>query len=106
MAAEKLQELGYQIIERNFSSGKKEVDIIAKDGEWLVFVEVKSKVGTDTGRPEEMITPLKIKHIKKVASDYLLYTGTENIAVRFDVVAILYTEKLTSIDVYKDAFMW
>lgn len=106
LAAEKLEELGYKIIERNFSSGKKEVDIIARDGDWLVFVEVKSKVGTETGLPEEMITPLKIKNIKKVASDYLLYTESENVAVRFDVVAILYQDNLTTIDIFKDAFMW
>ncbi len=67
-----LLEKGFEIIEQNYSNDLGEIDIIALDNEWLVFVEVKLKIGDRFGLPEEMISKGKIWQIKRVAEMWLL----------------------------------
>jgi len=67
-----LLEKGFEIIEQNYSNDLGEIDIIALDNEWLVFVEVKLKIGDRFGLPEEMIPKGKIWQIKRVAEMWLL----------------------------------
>lgn len=67
-----LLEKGFEIIEQNYSIDMGEIDIIALDNNWLVFVEVKLKVGDRFGTPEEMISKGKIWQIKRVAEMWLL----------------------------------
>ncbi len=100
-AAAYLSENGYQVLEMNFRCRTGEIDIIAKDGEYLCFVEVKFRSGTDYGSPFEAVTYKKQQKIIRVAQYYMQVHGyTADTACRFDVVAV---EK-TKITLLKNAF--
>lgn len=88
LAAKALSEKGFEILERNFSNRFGEIDIIAKDKDVLVFVEVKAKTGIVYGRPEDMITPSKLSKIRHMGT---LYMHGENLLCRIDVVAIIFS---------------
>jgi putative endonuclease len=89
---------GYKILERKFRSRMGEIDLIAQDNKTLVFVEVKSRLNTKYGRPEEAVTPWKIRHIQKTAEYYCLIHKIKSAKMRIEVVAIQYKEgKLESI---------
>jgi len=99
-----LQEIGYQILERNWRFSKAEIDIIAKDGEVLVFVEVKSKSYTFFGAPEESVSAYKENLIIDAAHQYMLKIG-HDWEIRFDIISIVFDKnKNASITHYKDAF--
>ena len=89
LATEALRKKGYEIIKRNFSNKFGEIDIIAKDKNILVFVEVKTKKGTDFGLPEEMINLYKLRKVQKMAEVYL---NGKSLPCRIDVVAIILSE--------------
>lgn len=84
-----LIEKGYEIIKRNFRFGKGEIDIIAKDGDYLVFVEVKSRKNYNYGEPEYAITKSKQKQLKRIAEGYLYVNGIQEQLCRFDVITIV-----------------
>ncbi len=84
-----LKEKGYSIIKRNFRFGKGEIDIVAKDGDCLVFVEVKSRKNYDFGEPELAITKSKIRQLKKIAEAYFYVNKIEQQQCRFDVITIV-----------------
>ena len=71
LACKYLQQNGYKILERNFRIRGGEIDIIAKDGDQIVFVEVKARYSHEYGLPVEAITPWKIKALLKSALFYL-----------------------------------
>ena len=89
IAEELLRSKGYQILKRNFRFGKGEIDIIAKDGDYLVFVEVKSRKNYDFGEPEYAITKSKQRQLKKIAEAYFYVNGIEEQLCRFDVITII-----------------
>jgi len=70
LAADFLSKQGYEIIETNYRCKEGEVDIIAKDGQFLVFVEVRTKNSRLFGSPEESVTARKKEHLKNVAVRY------------------------------------
>lgn len=82
-----LAEKGYTILERNFHSRWGEVDVIAKDGDVVVFVEVKTRKNADYGRPCEYVTPSKMKKLIKTA---FIYLNGEECEMRFDVAEVFY----------------
>lgn len=86
LAARALTKKHYEILEKNFSNKFGEIDIIARDKRTLVFVEVKTKIGTDFGLPEEMISRGKLQRIRHMAS---IYTDGKEYPCRIDVVAIV-----------------
>lgn len=88
-ASELLRSKGYIILERNYRCRFGEVDIIARRGEELVFVEVRTRTSTAFGRPEESVNYRKAQRLALVASHYLSRQGWPATACRFDVVAIL-----------------
>jgi putative endonuclease len=88
LAAEHLQARGYCILTRNFRCSYGEIDLIAEDGEDLVFVEVKTRRGTSYGLPEEAVTIRKQLKIMQVASFYLDAHACYERSWRIDVVAI------------------
>jgi len=88
LAAKVLQKKGLKIITRNFRNKFGEIDIIAKDNETLVFVEVKTRASARFGLPEEAVTEAKQQQVIRVASSYLSQHKLLNVPVRFDVVAI------------------
>ena len=89
VAAKYLRNLGYKIILRNFRCDLGEVDIIAREGKTLVFVEVKTRVNDDP-TPEEQVNPNKQHQLTKAAKYYLARYGTPQPPARFDVVAIVW----------------
>lgn len=93
MAAEYLNELGYKIMEYNYNCRIGEVDLIAWDGDYLVFVEVKYRTDSRMGMPQEAVSAAKQRTIAMVASYYMMHNNIPDITpVRFDVVAILGNE--------------
>lgn len=91
MAARYLRNLGYKIIVRNFRCELGEIDIVAKDGKTLVFVEVKTRAYDDP-TPEEQVNDIKRHQITKAAKLYLSRYGIPQPAARFDVVAIVWPQ--------------
>lgn len=86
LAAATLEKKGLVVLERNFSNRYGELDIIARDGKCLVFVEVKTKTGTLYGSPEEMISPQKLLRVRRMATIYMANTPS---LCRIDVIAIV-----------------
>ena len=84
-----LESIGYEILEYNFRCRMGEIDIIARDGEYLVFCEVKYRAGTGKGYPSEAVDKRKQRVISKCALYYLTKKGTMELPCRFDVVTIL-----------------
>ena len=89
VAVDYLQKKGYRIVERGYRLFRGELDIIAYDRATLVFVEVKTRAGTEFGLPEEAVTPAKQNQIKRIAQGYLMERGLGDPNCRFDVLAIL-----------------
>ena len=88
-AARFLEEHGLVIAERNFRNRYGEIDIIASDGDFIVFVEVKYRKTASAGYPEEAVSIRKARKISKVADYYRVYKKIpEDTGIRFDVVAI------------------
>lgn len=87
-AAEYLKEKGMTILEMNFRNRGGEIDIIAKDGEYICFIEVKYRTTNQYGSPLEAVDYRKQKQIRKVALYYLMMHGlNEWTPCRFDVIA-------------------
>ena len=90
MAAKHLRNLGYKIIHRNWRGGVGEIDIIARDGKTLVFVEVKTRAYDDP-TPEDQVNQFKRHQLTKAANYYLGRFGSvAPPPARFDVVAIVW----------------
>jgi len=70
-----LQENGYTILEQNFVFQKAEIDIIARKGDWLIVVEVKTRTSTDYGNPEDFVDKNKIKLLVKAIDEYVQQTN-------------------------------
>jgi putative endonuclease len=86
-----LRRQGYVIVARNYrlSSGDAEADLLARDGEDLVIVEVKTRASVEYGAPERAVDPEKQRHLIRVAREYARKTHTPWERVRFDVVSIV-----------------
>ena len=88
LAANFLKNKGYQILETNWRTGKKEIDIIAESSDSIVFVEVKTRSNFDFGFPEEAVTESKKKLLKFAAEDYFEQKQPQK-NIRFDIISIL-----------------
>jgi putative endonuclease len=98
-AAKYLLQKGYTILTRRYTSRFGEIDLIALEGEVLVFVEVKFRKGK-AYKPEEAVDPCKALKIQETAFEYLSKQGIPEHAIRFDVIAI----DPDGLRHYKDAF--
>jgi putative endonuclease len=87
-AVEHLRACGYSVIERNFRCRLGEIDIVARDGDALVFVEVRTRAHGRRGTALETVTPAKQRRIARVAEMYLAMRRQHAAACRFDVVGI------------------
>ena len=87
LAVEYLLKKGYKILEKNFRTPAGEIDIIAKDRNFIVIVEVKRRISDKYGEPELAVNYKKQQKLKKLAIYYLCRLGKE-LPVRFDVIAI------------------
>src|SRR5215217_2849709 len=89
MAADFLERAGWTILARNFRLGHREVDLVARRGEVVAFVEVKTRAGLGYGHPLEAITALKRREIQRVAQIWVERHGREGDVYRYDAVAVL-----------------
>jgi putative endonuclease len=103
LAAEFLSENGYEIIERNYRYKHAEIDIIARQGEALIFVEVKLRSSQTFGVPEEFVGHEKEEKIREAAEFYMEACDWQG-DIRFDIISIL-TKPEIEIVHFQDAFM-
>lgn len=105
-AARFLRKKGMKILERQSRNFVGEIDLIAKDGDWTVFVEVKTRSSTQAGHPFEAITLAKQTKLTKLALVWLKQRRLLNSRARFDVVSIVWPSdsKKPTIEHYVNAF--
>ena len=104
LAANYLIDKGYQILERNWHSGHKEVDIIALDDDYLVIVEVKTRKSDDFGEPDIAVGRDKQRMLIWAADAYVRIKKL-NVDVRFDIISIVFTDTEPEIEHIEDAFI-
>jgi putative endonuclease len=90
LACEWLQAKGLAILHRNWRHGRGEIDIVARDGDFLVVVEVKTRGSDRWGDPELAVGPAKRRQLIR-AADELVRTFAEDLEVRFDLISITHT---------------
>ncbi len=105
LAAKHLRRNGYRILERNTKLGAYEIDIIAREGDTIAFVEVKTRQGDPYADPEANITPTKMRHLRRAAGIYLAHHDNPEYYYRFDVVTVVIPGSgAPEIALYRDAF--
>ena len=104
LAAKFLRKKGYRIVDRNFKTPIGEIDIVAEDGETLVFVEVKTRCGDAFGHPFEAVDARKRVKLRKVALYYLKNRRRNDAPSRFDVLSIRAKSGKEEIEHIIDAF--
>jgi putative endonuclease len=106
LARRYLEGQGYRILEENFRNKLGEIDLIAKDGKTICFVEVKTRQSLDQGQPYESVNSWKIRKLSQMAASYLKYKyGSLDIPSRFDVISIVQVKtSVPSIQHIKNAF--
>jgi len=87
-AREYLVQRGWSIEAQNYRFGRREVDIVARKGKLVAFVEVKTRAGDGFGAPEDAVTRLKRREIEIVAREYLCRYRLDDVDVRLDVIAV------------------
>ena len=104
-AAWHLRRKGYRILARNARFGHNEVDLIARDGDTVVFVEVRTRASGDPVPPEDTVTYPKRRHLRAAARRYLSRQPDRGLYFRFDVVGIVMpAHGKPEINHYPDAF--
>lgn len=103
IAMEYLQSKGYTILDTNWKFGKLEIDIIARDRDCLVIVEVKTRTDDEVAEPEESVTRAKQKKLIRAANEYV-YKRNIKTEVRFDIISILLSGDTPQIVHIPDAF--
>ena len=99
-----LKKKGYKIIEKNYVCKMGEMDIIAREKDTLVFVEVKTRTSMAFGPPQLAVNSTKQMQLSKVALYFLKEKRLEEVKARFDVVAVLLRPRGDEIELIKDAF--
>ena len=80
---------GYRLVERNWRCRQGEIDLVVRDGDALVFVEVKTRSSTAFGHPFEAITPVKLARLRRLAHEWCAAHPAERGRIRIDAVAVL-----------------
>ena len=104
LACAELERRGYAIVTRRYRTRHGEIDIIANDGEYLVFVEVKARRDGTFGDPEEAVTLQKQRQMVWMATDYIARQSPGEVACRFDVVSVNTHTTPPVITIIPDAF--
>jgi len=104
LAAEFLVHKGIRILARNYRFDKGEIDLVCKDGDELVFVEVKTRTSTLYGDPEEAVNEVKQNQLRKVAEGYCEEFQYEETFYRFDIVTVMIEGDSSAVRHLTDAF--
>lgn len=103
LAARYLERKGYVILDRDWHSGHKDIDLVATIDNILVFVEVKTRTGTEWGDPKDAVTDRKILRIVKSADAYIRLNQIDK-DVRFDIVSIVVEDGEFKVEHIEQAF--
>jgi len=104
LACAELEKRGYVIVDRRFRTRCGEIDIVARDGGVLVFIEVKARSGGNFGTPFESVTWKKRQRLSQMAASYLFVRRLAGVACRFDVVAVVEWQGRQTIELLRGAF--
>jgi len=104
LACAELEKRGYAIVARRYRQRGGELDIVARDGPTLVFVEVKARGGRGFGAAADAITGLKRHRITRLARDYMMRHRLSACPCRFDVVSIHFDSGEPVVEVIQNAF--
>ena len=104
LAVRYLKKKGYKVLERNYTCPVGEIDIVARDGKTIVFVEVKTRRSLSYGSARLAITPHKQRKISMTALYYLKFNHQMRQDARFDVVTVFSTRDNKEIDLIRNAF--
>ena len=104
LAVNYLTDKGYEILERNWRNIHKEIDIIARDGKFLVIVEVKTRQTDEYGEPDVAVTRKKQRMLIAAANAYITRKGLD-IETRFDIISIIFRDGEPVIEHIEDAFL-
>ena len=104
LACAELTRLGYAILARRYRTRRGEIDIIARDGPTIVFVEVKARESHAFGEAAEAVTRLKRHRITELALDYIMRHRLSDCPCRFDVVSIHFEAGIPVVEVLRNAF--
>ena len=104
LAERYLSDEGFCIIERNFRCRSGEIDLVARDGDYIVFIEVKYRRSLVHGYPREAVGYHKQRHIRRVAQYYIMIKNLNNQDFRFDVLEIIDNAENPEISLIKNAF--
>ena len=104
LAVDYLTGKGYEILERNWRNIHKEIDIIAKDGKFLVIVEVKTRQTDEYGEPDIAVTRKKQRMLIAAANAYITRNKLD-VETRFDIISIILKDSEPVIEHIEDAFL-
>ena len=104
LACRELEKRGYAIVARRYRVRSGEIDIVARDGVTLVFIEVKARNSHEFGSAAEAVTPPKQLRLTRLATEYLMRHHLYDHPCRFDVVSIHYDAGAPEIEVISNAF--
>jgi putative endonuclease len=104
LAVEELERRGYEITARRYRTRHGEIDIVARDGDTVVFVEVKARATAEFGTAVEAVTRAKQRRLVRMAIEYIAHNDIRDVPLRFDVVAIDGAGDSARISVYPHAF--
>jgi putative endonuclease len=104
LACRHLARRGWRIIHRNFRLGHKEIDIVARCGGTIAFIEVKGRRGTDFGHPLDAVTHAKRAEIERVARFWISRHGRSGDSYRFDAIAVLSGHGRSALEHVEDAW--
>lgn len=101
--ADYITKLGYKVVERNFACNQGEIDIIAKDKEELVFIEVKTRTDISYGEASEAVTNTKKRHLINTIKYYIYKQKLENQPIRIDVAEVYINKGKVKVNYIKQA---
>lgn len=104
LAQEYLKDHGLRILTTNYRFHHGEIDIVAEEGDILVFCEVKTRTNAEFGPPEAAVSALKQRQLRRLAHAYLAMHRIRDRVCRFDVVAITLHHGEASVNLIRDAF--
>lgn len=104
LALKEIKRLGYTVITKNYRCPLGEIDLVARDGDCLVFIEIKTRKGTSTGYAKEAVDQRKMRQISKAALAYMKANNCMDSRARFDVIAININGDRAEIETVTDAF--
>ncbi len=104
LAADYLTSIGYEVLERNWRCGIGEIDLIARDKDRWVFVEVKTRNGAGYGTPFEAITDAKMNRLRRLVGEWCRIRQVAGVQVRIDAIAVLIDNGQVKLEHLKQVF--